>query len=325
MHLFGTSDPDTGQSDPARSEDFGFGNQVGHSPGSRLINSDGTFNVVRKGKSAFAPYQQLVEMSWPRFIALTLVLYFGCCLFFAAGFYLIGPENLSGIDLWESEWEKFLGCLYLSVQTFTTVGYGTISPISVGANTWAAILALFGWIALAIMTGLFYGRFSRPARMVVFSESAIITPLGDGRMSLQFRIANKRDNNLINLRARITLTYLDRSEAGTDRKFTPLQLQRDFVPLFPLNWTLAHFITEDSPLHQWTEDEFKDRAAEILVIVEGYDRTFAQPIFVTNSYTRDEIKWHMRFEPMYEEQDKVTHLHLDRISSLAPIDEQGES
>ena len=228
--------------------DFGLGDKVARQPGTRLINADGSFNVIRRGRSIFAPYKNLVEMGWPRFIIITVLGYTVCNLGFAVAFYVVGPENLSGVEPSMSRVEQFLQCFYFSVQTFTTVGYGAIAPNSITTNALASLLALFGWIALALATGLFFARFSRPTRLIVFSEKAIVAPLGGGN-SLQFRIANKRDTSLINVHAQVVLTYLE--EGGPqqlNRHFRPLSLEREFVPLFPLNWTVVHPIVEGSPM-----------------------------------------------------------------------------
>ena len=302
--------------------DLGLGDKVARQPGTRLINSDGTFNVVRRGRSIFAPYQHLVEMSWPRFIALTVASYLLCNMLFALGFYLIGTEHLNGVPGGLPPWEDYLQCLYFSIQTFTTVGYGAIAPLTAEANALAAVLALFGWVALALVTGLFFARFSRPSRLIIFSDKAIVAPYRRGVRSLQFRIANKRDNNLINLRARLVLTWLEEGQDEWQRRFEALTLERDTVAVFPLNWTIVHPITSDSPLRSWGERDCRERNAELLVSIEGYDRTFAQQIFINNSYTSEEMEWNVRFLPMYVERERTTELLLDRISATSPAGEE---
>lgn len=303
--------------------DFGLGDKVGRKPGTRLINADGTFNVVRRGHALFVPYQHLVEMSWPRFFVLALLTYLACNAIFALGFFLLGPEALTGIDPGMSSVDRFLQCFYFSVQTFTTVGYGTLAPVGVAANWLTVVLALFGWFALALVTGLFFARFSRPSRMVAFSERALIAPYKDGLQSLQFRIVNKRDSNLININARLVLTWLDqRPERGLERHFAPLELERDYVPLFPLNWTIVHPITEDSPVYDWTKEDFLQRHSELLITIEGYDRTFAQNVHFNYSYICDELEWGNRFRPMYLEREHTTELYLDRIGWTATLEEE---
>lgn len=289
--------------------DLGLGDKVARKPGTRLINDDGTFNVVRRGRSFWAPYQQLVEMSWPRFLLVMLVSYIIINLVFAVGFLLIGTDSLTGVSQGTPFWERFLGAYFFSVQTFTTVGYGSLSPVGIAANALAAFVALFGWTALAVATGLFYARFARPSRIIVFSEHAIIAPYQNELKSLQFRIANRRDTHLINVHARLVLTWLE----GGRRRFAPLTLERDTVPLFPLNWTIVHPITEDSPIAGWSKEDYCQRQSELLIMVEGYDEIHAQSVHVNNSYLHSEIVWNARFQPMYFEREMTTELHLDRI------------
>jgi inward rectifier potassium channel len=308
----------TPKSDPP--SDFGLGGKVARNPGTRLINNDGTFNVVRRGRSIFAPYQNLVEMDWGRFLLITLGAYIIINIVFAAGFLIIGTDSLTNISNADPFWYRMLGAFFFSVQTFTTVGYGSLAPIGIAANALAAFVALFGWIALAIVTGLFYARFARPQRLILFSEKAIVAPYGqDGQTnSLQFRIANKRDNNLINVSARVVLTWLE----GERRRFAPLDLERDNVPLFPLNWTIVHPITKESPIYGWSKMDYCRRRSELLIMIDGYDETFAQSVHINNSYIHDEIAWNVRFEPMYFEREKTTELHLDRIHHYSSLEEE---
>lgn len=320
MNLKNLRERITGTPDAATSTDFGLGEKVARSPGTRLINADGSFNIVRRGRSIFAPYQNLVEMSWGRFLLVTLAAYVLINIVFAAGFLIIGTDSLSNISQSEPLGYRMLGAFFFSVQTFTTVGYGSLAPMGVAANALAAFVALFGWIALAIVTGLFYARFARPQRLILFSEKAIIAPYGeDGKgRSLQFRIANKRDNHLINVNARVVLTWLE----GDRRRFVPLELERDNVPLFPLNWTVVHPITETSPIYNWNEKEYCHRRSELLIMIDGYDKTFAQSIHINNSYIHDEIAWNVRFEPMYFEREMTTELHLDLIHRFSLVEEE---
>ncbi|MBC6995454.1 ion channel [Neolewinella lacunae] len=295
---------------PPAEVDLGLGNKVARKPGTRLINPDGSFNVVRRGHSVFSPYQNLVEMTWPRFLALTLLAYVLINLFFGGLFLIIGTESLSNVPQSDPFWQRALSAFFFSVQTFTTVGYGGMTPTGIGANALAAFVALFGWTALAIMTGLIYARFARPKRLILFSAHALVAPYAPGGKSLQFRIANRRDSHLINVNARVVLTWLE----NHTRRFAPLKLERDNVALFPLNWTIVHPINEESPMYHWSKDDYCQRHSELLITIDGYDETFAQAIHINNSYLHTELVWNARFQPMYFEREATTELHLDRIS-----------
>lgn len=170
--------------------DTGFSGKASEKEG-RLLNKDGSFNVIKKGLPFFdrlSFYHVLITMPWWQFNTLIVVAYLLMNLFFASMYMLVGIEQLGGI-IGISTFEKFLDAFFFSVQTFTTVGYGRISPVGIGANILASIESLAGIITLAMISGLFYGRFSRPAAKLVFSKNVLISPY-QTTSGLMFRVAN---------------------------------------------------------------------------------------------------------------------------------------
>src|SRR5512147_116132 len=82
-----------------RDRDLGFGTVVGRDSRQRLLNRDGSFNVVRRGLGAldaWAPYHLLFTMSWPRFFTVVALSYVLFNLAFAAMFAAFGPDALTG-------------------------------------------------------------------------------------------------------------------------------------------------------------------------------------------------------------------------------------
>ncbi|MEM7572487.1 MAG: ion channel [Bacteroidota bacterium] len=308
----------SGASNSSPQADLGLGDKVGQEAGTRLIQQDGSFNVERRGSRIFHLYFKLVEMPWRQFLLVVLLFYLAINIFFGCLFWLFGPGQIAGFPPGEGWFHELSQCFFLSVQTFTTVGFGAIHPVATSANFLSAIVALVGLISVAMATGLFFARFSRPRQLIVFSTKAVIAPYGpDALNSLQFRIANQRDDNLINLQASVTLTWLERDEkSGLKRRFAPLELERDGVALFPLNWTIVHVIDEDSPLIGWEKAAFCLRQSEIIISIQGYDDAFAQTIHANSSYTFEEVIWGARFLPMYHEEDGTTVLELDCIDKI---------
>ena len=72
--------------------------------------------------------------------------------------------------------------------------------------------------------------------------------MGDFR-SFQFRIVNSRNNQIIDLHARLLVSRFENNASGIAvRRYYPLQLERESVVFFPLSWTIVHTIDQNSPL-----------------------------------------------------------------------------
>ena len=285
----------------------------------RAINHDGSFNVRRRGgPHRHDPFQWLITMDWGPFIGVVVGFFVLLNVAFALAYLALGLESLPGIAAGRGWGQGFLGALFFSVQTFTSVGYGHVYPGSNAAGLVSSLEALVGVLTFALATGLLYGRFSRPTARIQFSRSAIISRRADGTPCLQFRIANQRRNILIDLQARVLLKTTD--PATTNQTYALLPLERDSVSFFPLSWTVVHDITPDSPLHDLAAADYARLDVEIIIQLRGYDDTFAQDVHARNSYTHDEIEWHRRFVRAYEvEEDGIAVLDLDQLHRTEPL------
>ena len=279
----------------------------------RAINHDGTFNVRRRGgPHRQDPYQWLIQMEWWSFIGVVVVFFMVLNMVFAGAYLVLGLDDLPGVAAPHGWWQDFLSALFFSIQTFTSVGYGHVYPGSNGSGFISSVEALVGVLTFALATGLLYGRFSRPTARIHFSRTAIISRRPDGTPCLQFRIANQRNNTLINLQAKVLLKTVDPSTS--DQIYALLPLERNEVSFFPLSWTVVHDITPESPLYGLTAEDYARLDAEIIIQLKGYDDTFAQDVHARNSYTHDEIEWHRRYVRAYEvDDDGIAVLDLDQV------------
>ena len=299
-------------------QDLGLGSKLGKS-GNRLIQQDGSFNIIRKGNIGWSTYQTLIGMSNGAFIVMSVLFFIAINALFALLFLYVGVEELNGVPRGGGTFDEFLYAFFLSVQTFTTVGYGVISPAGIAANIVASFCALTGLVSVALVTGLFFARFSRPRSYLSFSNVAILTPYQSG-MSLQCRIVNQRSHKIIDLKAQMVMTWIEENNGITQRRYTALDLERDSVFLFPLNWTLVHPINERSPLQGKTLTDINDMHAEFLVIVSGHDESYNQTVHANSSYICKEIKEGVKFKMMYNsENGKTTELYLDELSEVEEI------
>jgi inward rectifier potassium channel len=283
----------------------------------RAINQDGSFNVLRRGTNwrDVHPYLHLINMSWPAFLGTLFVAYLVVNILFAVLYFVLGPNALQSATQPTAGLERFLSCFYFSSQTLTTVGFGSIAPLSMGANLLAALEALLGLLTFAVATGVFFGRVSRPSARIGFSPTAVIAPYQDGT-ALEFRVVNRRANALMEMEVTMILMTVDRADSGLKRNYAALKLERDAVEFFPLTWTVVHPMDDDSPLKGKTAEDLKRLEAEILIKVKGWDETFSQTVHQRYSYRYDEIVWNARFTPAFaidEAGDMI--LHVDQVGA----------
>ncbi len=283
----------------------------------RAINKDGEFNVRRSGITwrDFHPYLFLINASLPAFIGLVTAAFIVVNIVFAAVYMAIGIENIKGTEA-PTEWLRSVNAFFFSAHTLTTVGYGNMYPSGVAANTVAAIEALAGLMAFAIATGLLFGRFSRPSARIGFSPNMLMASYMDG-MSLQFRVVNRRSNNLIDLEARLLLMTVEFIGQRLQRRYAPLELERNQVLFFPLTWTVVHPIDQNSPLYGKTREDLEQLQAEVLIMMKGFDDTFGQTVNARYSYRYDEIVWGARFAPAFEiEPDGDLRLEVNKVGTI---------
>ncbi|HNI43654.1 MAG: ion transporter [Chitinophagales bacterium] len=294
-------------------EDSGFGKSLTES--ARLVNTDGSFNVHRIGASwsALSVYQWLLTIDWLLFVAIIIAYYIASNLLFAQIYYWIGVQHLKGIEVSESAWDNFWHCFFFSIQTYTTIGYGAISPNNWSTNVLVAVEALVGVLTGALITGLLFGRFSRPSIRLGYSENILIAPTKDSFSGLMCRIVNLRSNRLVEVEAQMMFSYIDPNEVQQTGKriFVNLPLQVTKLQYFPLSWTLHHVITEESPLWGLAEEDFANIKAEFMIMLKAFDDTFMQTLYTNTSYTWEQLVVGAKFVPMFYPDASTQQIVLD--------------
>jgi inward rectifier potassium channel len=285
----------------------------------RVINKDGQFNVRRGGRTwrDWHPYLVLISTSWPRFIVMVTAGFLVINTLFALMYAAAGLEHLKNADA-PTAWLRFTNAFFFSAHTLTTVGYGNMWPIGAVANTIAVMESLSGVLGFAIATGLLFGRFSRPSARFGFSKTMIVAPYKGGT-SLQFRLVNRRTNNIVDLEARLLLMQVESCNGKMERKFLQLDLERTSILFFPLTWTVVHPITPSSPLFGKTAADLEGLQAEVLILLKGFDDTFGQAVQTRYSYRYDEITWGAKFAKAFEvEESGDLLIEVDKVSATEP-------
>lgn len=240
-------------------------------------------------------YHFLLTISWPALLAILVGSYLTMNALFA-GLYLLDPEGVLNLHR-----GSFVDAFFFSVQTMATIGYGRMVPLSSYDNLLVTVEALVGLLAMAMATGLMFAKFSRPTARVLFSRVATIHER-DGAPSLVVRMANERNNMVVEAQLRLTLIRDEVTREGEQiRRLHDLPLVRSSTAAFALTWTAYHPITETSPLHGQTPESLRAADALLVASLTGIDETFSQTVHARSVWRVDEILWNTRFVDIFRE------------------------
>lgn len=299
----------------------GFGTNAA-SYGGRFITKNGNANVKKSGIGLFESiswYHTMLNIPRWKFLVIIALFYFLVNFIFASIYYLVGVEHLNGVTA-STSIEKFGQAFFFSIQTFTTVGYGHISPSGFMASFVAAVEALFGLLSFAIATGLFYGRFSKPKAHIKFSENALIAPYKEAT-ALMLRLAPFKNTNLSDGEVKITLGMKIDVNGVLTNTFYNLDLELSKINALNLSWTLVHPINESSPLYGLTKEDYQNIEGEVLVFLRVFDDMYSATVVKRTSYSFNEIIFGAKFSPMFYKSDNQnkTVLHIDKLNSYEKI------
>ena len=287
----------------------------------RLVNHDGSFNVRRNDLSPFHPYNAyhtLLSLPIPRLLGLMAAGYIVANALFAALYWLAGPDALQGTS--SSALGRFEDCLFFSVQTLATIGYGRLVPNSRAANLLVALEALVGLLGFAILSALLFARFTRPTAKIEFSRNAIIAPYANG-WAVMFRLVNLRNHHLTDVRAVVSFArWVVDANGVRHRRFDLLTLERPSIIFMPLHWVIVHPIAAGSPFQGLSMEMLSASDPEILCLITADDETFAQTVHAQTSYDRDDIVWGARFSDMYMADTDHVAIDLRRLHAFDRVD-----
>lgn len=289
----------------------GFGTNSNNT-GGRFINKDGQPNVIKKGVGIldrYSWYHTMLGMKRGKFLFLLFLIYISLNLVFAGIYYLIGIKHLAGVHT-GSPLKDFSEVFFFSAQTFTTVGYGRISPVGFAASAVSTFEAFLGLLSFAIATGLFYGRFSRPRAFIRFSKNALIAPYKDGT-AFMFRLSPYKNNSLSEVEVKLTLAITNEENGKLFDKFFDLELEFAKINGLSLSWTIVHPIDDKSPFYGLSKEDIANTDMEIMVYLKAFDQVFSNNVTTRTSYVSSEIVWGAKFKMMYQPSEDKNKTILD--------------
>lgn len=243
--------------------------------------------VVTRGLQ-FKPWRDiypfLLSTSWPWLLTMIVAWYLTINAAFGVLFF-IDPGGVEG-----ARPGSFPDAFFFSIQTFGTIGYGKMAPISTLSHVVVTAEAIVSMLSVAMITGLIFSKFSRPTARVMFSKVAVITTW-DGVRSLVFRLANERGTQIVDAQISVTMNRLEKTrDGGIVRRTHDLELTRARNPNFVFAWTVIHPIDEKSPLWNQTVEMLEAADAFIGASMMGVDEVFNQTVYARHRFGADDLR-----------------------------------
>lgn len=280
-------------------------------PAQQLLDARGRTLIERRNqrKSTLADdsYHYLRTTSWSRVLALFAAIFVLSNLFFAAILYF-GHGAISNAH-------GFMDCFWFSVQSMGTIGYGYLAPEGWLTNTVVTFETFYSMLLTALVTGLFFSRFSTPSARVLFAKTALISE-HDGKRALQFRMANERTTAILEATVHAYVTRDEMLANGDQmRRVYDLSLRRTTSPVFALSFLAIHAIDEHSPLFGCTAEQVQLNNINIIVTLTGIDDQLA-----TNVHARYVYNWNdLQFDRSYVDLFVLDPVTGRRILDLGPM------
>ncbi|MCB9671149.1 MAG: ATP-sensitive inward rectifier potassium channel 10 [Alphaproteobacteria bacterium] len=252
-----------------------------------------------------APLSLGIGMIVSAYLALNLVF---AVLYWLAG----GIANATG---------SLLEAFFFSVQTMSTIGYGSMYPTTTLAHGLVTAEAVVGLVVTAVSTGLVFVKISQPRARIAFSEKVAIGYM-NGVPTLQLRVGNERANFVYEAQLRVVLVRTEPTEEGVlFYRMLDLPLVRARTATLTRTWTAMHRITPDSPLWGSTPESLEAAETELQVTVVGTDDTTLQPVHAGIRYVARDFAFDARPSDVLSElPDGRIRVDLREFHRLTPTD-----
>jgi inward rectifier potassium channel len=260
-------------------------------------------------------YHLAVALTWSQFFTAFFMLYLAVNLVFAALFWFV-PGALA-----RAQPGSFGDCLFFSIETLSTVGFGEMYPATPYGRVVTAAELVCGLGFTAILTGLIFVRFSRPQAKMVFPAHPVVA-VHNGKPTLMVRVVNGRTSPLFRVKATLNLLTSETVSGGAQpRHVQELRLERSGLPFFQLAWTLMHVLDEHSPLHGYDAVRIAAAQAHLFITMEAWDPTLSATVQDFRAYGPGDIRFGVRYvDAILAAEDGTLVLDLTKIEEFEPED-----
>ncbi|KAI8783026.1 ATP-sensitive inward rectifier potassium channel 12 [Biomphalaria glabrata] len=311
-------------------------------PRRTLLRKEGQSNIayrgIQKKKVKFLKdlYVTLLDLKW-RWAMLILFLGFFLSYFFFSILYFL--MSYTHGDITHAGDPNFTPCIYrldsywdallFSIETQSTIGYGTIYPNADCAGTLPVVYLQItcGFLLETVLLGFIFVKIARPKHRrhtLIFSRNACIC-LEDQHLNLQIRVGDIRNSHLIDCHVYGALVkrYVCQEKYvyplfQHEIEFHAHNMKDKVFLIWPM--VLSHKITKDSPLYTLTPEDLIYDKFELIVVLEGTIESTGEMVQARTSFTSKEILWGHRFTRVEEYDEKTDKwcINFVRFNNVVP-------
>ncbi|MCO4748321.1 MAG: hypothetical protein KC912_26235 [Proteobacteria bacterium] len=254
-------------------------------------------------------YPRLMGTSWTMTLALAFAAYAGACTVFA-GLFALDPGGVKGAN-------STSDLLWFSVQTLSTIGYGSMTPATSWAHLLVTLESFVGLSGVAVVTAILYAKFSLPDARIQFADKIAVHDT-DGVPTLHLRMLNERTTPILDAHVHVgvMLEPAEGDDAGI-RRMIDVKLLRDRIPMFGMAFTLMHVLDESSPLYGILHSP--ERVSFLILTMRGVDDRTLQPVFARALFHHEQIVMGQGFDDVFGQgSDGVFEVDASKLHSVSP-------
>ena len=271
----------------------------------------------------------IVNLSWILTLLLSMLLWV-IIQFMFASLYLIDKDGIVGLDISQ----PFVSTFFLSIQTFSTVGYGVVFPNSRIACTVMIFEILVSVCFTSLFSGIIFYKFSKAASVIQLCDVICLAVTGLENPTLLLRFAHLEHRALLNMRLKLFFVeYAPESVEFKRRRILAqvVNLSDQIVPYFTVAHEFVYAIDQLSPLRKYLYHDdntvqlrFKPNVLFFIFTLEGIGSVLKTTVQEHRTYSLDCIRFNHKFEPLIRVRVQEMGgpiIYINRLNKTIPIDD----
>ena len=263
-------------------------------------------------------YWLLLDSGYKK-LMLVVILAYASVSFLMALITLPFEDQITGGEDLDETIHGFHKVFLYTLTNVISMGLGTFEPTRPESQYLAVFSLLIGTVINVILFSIIVTKFQRPQAEIVFSKNAILTAR-NGVPHLSFRVGNLRGNLLYKPSIMITSMSPIQTEEGENLMYME-ELETISKPAtMSGSFTVAHEITQESPLSEILNEEgLDDFEGTLAIVFEATDATYHSQVLSTKKYYGRDLRFGYRFSDILEVKDgfsSVNWRHFDKLVEI---------